>query len=186
MERNVTPSSFVRNGIRIRHLMLAIGGIAAVVTGCSTRPADPGTTTPVEAGALSNPFLAVVSGQIALPARIWTASGTHTAKGYATKAAEATSVEGMKADCANINLNKKLAADFRSDVFGGGMKGFFYKCQQVGPDTNEYWFTVSAANQAQIDKLCDPTTKYPIVYDEQHDTYWIDEPFTCTSRVSPS
>jgi hypothetical protein len=181
----VTPSNLVRNGIRIAHLMPAILGIAAAVTGCSTRPADPGTTTPVEAGA-AGPFLTVVSGQIALPARIWTASGTHTAKGYATKAAETTNVEGMKADCANINLNKKLAADFRSDVFGDGMKGFFYKCQQVARDTNEYWFTISAANQAQVDKLCDPTTKYPIVYDEQHDTYWIDEPFTCTNRVGPS
>lgn len=182
----MTPSTLVRNVIRIAHLLPAIVGIAVAVTGCSTRPADPGTATPVEAGSAGNPFLTVVSGQIALPARIWTASGTHTAKGYETKAAEATSVEGMKADCANINLNKKLAADFRSDVFGDGMKGFFYKCQQVGPDTNEYWFTISAASRAQIDKLCDPTTKYPIVYDEQHDTFWIDEPFTCTSRVGPS
>jgi hypothetical protein len=180
----VTPSASIRDGIRITHLMLVISGIAAVITGCSTRPADPGTATPVGAG--GSPFLAVVSGQIALPARVWTASGTHTAKGYTTNAAETTSVEGMKADCVNINLNKKLAADFRGDVFGDGMKGFFYKCQQVAPDTNEYWFIISAANQAQIDKLCDPTTKYPVVYDKQHDTYWIDEPFTCTSRVGPS
>ncbi|KAK9350210.1 hypothetical protein V1505DRAFT_380376 [Lipomyces doorenjongii] len=92
----------------------------------------------------------------------------------------------MKADCDNINLNSKLAADFRSDVFGPGVKGFFYKCQGVLPDTNMYWFTISSADQAQIDALCDPTTNYPIIYDEQHDTYWIDEPFTCTSRANPA
>lgn len=79
------------------------------------------------------------------------ASGTHTAKGYSTEAAETTSVEGMKADCDNINLNKKLAADFRSNVFGTAVKGFLYKCENIAPDT-----------------------------------YWIDEPFSCASRVGPS
>ena len=34
------------------------------------------------------------------------------AKGYTTAAAEQTSVAGMKADCDNINLNKKLSTDF--------------------------------------------------------------------------
>lgn len=38
----------------------------------------------------------------------------------------------------------------------------------------------------QIDKLCDPATKSPIVHDAQHNTYWIDEPFSCTSKMSPS
>jgi hypothetical protein len=93
--------------------------------------------------------------------RTWT--GTHTAKGYTTEAGETTSVECMKADCDNIDLNKKLAAGFRSDIFGQGMKRFFCKCQKVGPDTNKYWFTSSSADQAQIDKLCDPTTTYLIV-----------------------
>ena len=188
MEHNVTSSSLVRNGIRIAPLLLAALGTGVAVAGCSpsSNIADAGTTTRAEAATSGSPLLAQVAEQISLPARTWTASGTHTAKGYTTEAAETTSVKGMKADCDNINLNKKLAANFRSDVFGHGMKGFFYKCQGVGPDTNKYWFTISSADQAQIGKLCDPTTKYPIVYDKQHDTYWIDEPFTCTSQVGPS
>jgi hypothetical protein len=92
----------------------------------------------------------------------------------------------MKADCDNINLNKKLAADFRGDVFGPGMKGSFYECQAAGPDTDKYWLTISSADQAQIDKLCDPATTYPIVHDDQHDTYWIDEPFTWIEKTGPS
>jgi hypothetical protein len=36
-------------------------------------------------------------------------SGTHTAKGYTSESAETASVEGLKQDCDNINLNKKLA-----------------------------------------------------------------------------
>src|SRR5262249_43350468 len=127
-----------------------------------------------------------VAKQIDLPARTWTASGTHTAKGYTTEAAETTDVKGMRADCENINLNKKLAADFRGDVFGPGVKAFFYKCRRVAPDTNKYWFTISSADREQIDELCDPNTAYPIIYDKQHNTYWIDEPFMCTSRIGPS
>ena len=34
----------------------------------------------------------------------------------------------MKADCDNINLNRKLSTDFLRDVFGPGLIGFFYKC----------------------------------------------------------
>ncbi|MFF7648610.1 hypothetical protein ACFZCY_01865 [Streptomyces sp. NPDC007983] len=40
--------------------------------------------------------------------------------------------------------------------------------------------------RTQIDELCDPNTDYPIVYDEQHDTHWLDEPFTCTKRAAPA
>ncbi|QKV90749.1 hypothetical protein HUT19_02460 [Streptomyces sp. NA02950] len=108
--------------------------------------------------------------------------GTHTAKGYTTEAADTTNV-GMKADCEKINLNKKLAA---SDVFGPGVKGFFYRCERVARDTNTYWFTISSADRGQIEKLCDPNTECPIVYDEQHDTYRIDEPFTCTRLAAPA
>ncbi|KAK9384115.1 hypothetical protein V1515DRAFT_583253, partial [Lipomyces mesembrius] len=75
-----------------------------------------------------------VAEQIALPACTWTAFGTHTARGYTTVAAENTSIEGMKADCDNINLSRKLAADFRIDVFWLGVEGFFYKCQRVLPE----------------------------------------------------
>jgi len=100
----------------------------------------------------ANPLLAQIAAQIGLPAQVWTASGTHTARGYTSAAAQTTSVEGMRADCDNINLNKKLSTDFLSGVFGPGLIGFFY---------------------------------YQLVYDQQHDTYWIDEPFTCTARTSP-
>jgi len=176
----------VRKGIWIAPLLLATLGIGvAVVVGV----ADAGPTEQTEPAASAtsgSPLLTEVAEQIALPARTWTASGTHTAQGYTTEAAKTISVDGMKADCDNINLNKKLAADFRSDVFGPGMKGFFPKCQRVAPGTNKYWFTISSADRAQIDKLCDPRTTYPVVHDEQHRTYWIDKPFTCTSRVGPS
>lgn len=152
------------------------------VLGPGTAAAQPGGA---DAASPDNPFLAEVAEQIGLPDAVWTASGTHTAKGFTTAAAQATSVEGMRADCENINLNKKLATDFLNGVFGPGVKGFFYKCQNISPDTNMYWFTVAAADKAEIDKLCDPATTYPVVYDQQHDTYWIDEPFTCTTRTSP-
>lgn len=151
---------------------------AALLTGtgagCATGAAEPNTP--------DKPFLDVVAEQIGLPPQALTVSGTHTAKGYLSAAAEATNTAGMQADCDNINLNKKLAADFRSDVFGPGVKGFFYKCEKIAPDTNKYWFTISSADRAQIDRVCDPATGYPIVYDRQHETYWLDEPFSCGSN----
>jgi hypothetical protein len=94
---------------------------AAMTVGSGIGAADPASTTP------ANPFLAEIAAQIGLPAQVWTASGTHTARGY----------------------------------------------------------TSAAADPAQIDKLCDPATTYQLVYDKQHATYWIDEPFTCTARTSP-
>jgi PAB1-binding protein PBP1 len=149
---------------------------AAMIVGSGIGAADPASTTP------ANPFLAEIAAQIGLPAQVWTASGTHTARGYTSAAAQTTSVEGMRADCDNINLNKKLSTNFLSGVFAPGLIGFFYKCENISPDTNKYWFTIAAADPAQIDKLCDPATTYQLVYDQQHDTYWIDEPFTCTDR----
>lgn len=165
-------------GARVASLLLASVVLGCAVAGCASGAGQPATS--------DRPLLDVVAEQIGLPAQSWTASGTHTAKGYVSEDAKTSSVEGMKADCDNINLNKKLAGDFRSDVFGPGMKGFFYKCEKVAADTNQYWFTISSADKAQIDKLCDPATSYPIVYDQQHDAYWRDEPFTCTSRVGPT
>jgi hypothetical protein len=153
-------------------------GVAMTVIGSGLAAADPATTP-------ANPFLAEIAAQIGLPAQVWTASGTHTARGHTSAAAQTTSVEGMRADCDNINLNKKLSTDFLSGVFRPGLIGFFYKCENVSPDTNKYWFTIAAADPMQIDKLCDPATTYQLVYDQQHDTYWIDEPFTCTARTSP-
>jgi len=146
--------------------------LIGVTAGCPVGTAEPDNP--------DKPFLEVVAEQIGLPPQALAVSGTHTAKGYVNAEAQVTNTAGMQADCDNINLNKKLAADFRSDVFGPGLKGFFYRCEKVAPDTNKYWFTISSADQAQIDKVCDPATAYPIVYDQQHDTYWFDEPFSCT------
>ena len=158
---------------------LGAGALVAVGLGAGSAAADPDATSP------AHPFLAEIATQIGLPAQIWTASGTHTARGYTTEAAQTTRVDGMRADCDNINLNKKLATDFLSAAFGPGLWGFFYKCENISPGVNKYWFTIASADKAQIDKLCDPTTTYPVVYDQQHNTYWIDEPFTCTTRTAP-
>ncbi|KAJ5482052.1 hypothetical protein N7475_000864 [Penicillium sp. IBT 31633x] len=159
--------------IKISMLLTTVGVMSAAI-GCS-------------AATITNSLLlAEVAKQLSLPASTWSASGTHTAKGFTSESAETASEEGLKLDCQNINLNKKLAVDFRSDVFGPGVTGFFYKCEKVSEDTNNYWFTISAGNEAQIDKLCDRDTTYPIVYDQQHNTWFIDEPFDCTLRTNPT
>lgn len=181
MTTSSSMSSPIRNAVRAALLLLM--ALALAVVGGVT---EVGAATPSGKPAPRSPFLAEVAEQIALPKRAWTAWGTHTATGYTTEAARTVDVEGMKADCENINLNKKLAANFRSDVFGPGVKGFFYRCERVAWDTNEYWFTISSADRSQIDELCDPDTEYPLVYDEQHNTYWLDDPFTCTRRAAPA
>ncbi|KAJ5588918.1 hypothetical protein N7537_011596 [Penicillium hordei] len=156
-------------------MLLRTLGVISTSIGCSTS-----TVT-------NSLLLAEVAKQLSLPASTWSASGTHTAKGYTSKSAETASVEGLKQDRDNINFNKKLAVDFRSDVFGPGVMGFFYKCEKVSDDTNNYWFTISAGNKTQVDKLCDPgTTTYPIVYDQQHDTWFMDEHFDCARRTNPT
>ena len=170
----MTSTSQSHRGMRTTTGLFAALLIGAAA-GCAIAGAEPDTP--------DKPFLDVVAEQIGLPPQASTVSGTHTAKGYVSAAAQATNTAGMQADCDNINLNKKLAADFRSDVFGPGVKGFFYKCEKIAPDTPEYWFTISSADQAQIDRVCDPATAYPIVYDPQHDTYWLDEPFSCTGHA---
>jgi hypothetical protein len=113
-----------------RRRMEAPDAVAVVAQEAGSDPGTTNQTTQAQAALPAGPLLADVAEQIALPAHTWTASGTHTAKGYTTEAGETTSI--------------------------------------------------------QIDKLCDPATTYPIVHDEQHDTYWIDEPFTCTRRTGPS
>ncbi|CAG8262818.1 unnamed protein product [Penicillium nalgiovense] len=155
-------------------LLLTSLGLMSAGTGCSA------------ATVTNSLLLAEVAQQLSLPASTWSASGTHTAKGYTSESAKTASIEGLKQDCDNINLNKKLAVDFRSDVFGPGVTGFFYKCEKVSEDTNNYWFTISASDETHVDKLCDPNTTYPIVYDQQHDTWFIDEPFGCTRRTNPA
>merc|ERR1711972_150984 len=123
-------------------------------------------------------FLEMMAKEMHLPENAYTVSGTHFAQGYTTAGAAEVNLEGMQADCDNINLNKKLSPSFRPDVFGPGLKGFFYKCERIG-DRNKNWFTISTRSHSDVVKLCDPNTTYPIVYDSQHNTYWRDEPFTC-------
>lgn len=130
-------------------------------------------------------FLQQIAQSVSLPASTWSANGTHTAKGFTSANDTTTDVQGMAADCENINLNKKIAVNFSSDAFGDGLIGYFYKCEKISPDTNLYWFTISSGNAAQIDRLCDPNTRLPIVFDSQHDTWWIDEPFDCIQRTGP-
>merc|ERR1719284_886615 len=129
-------------------------------------------------GAQQSAFLETVTSEVGLPSNAYTVSGTHFAQGYTTEDAAEVNAAGMQADCDNINLNKKLSASFRSDVFGPGVKGFFHKCEKVG-DKNKYWFTISTRSHSDVVQLCDANTTYPIVYDEQHNTYWRDDPFTC-------
>ncbi|KAJ5091766.1 hypothetical protein NUU61_006636 [Penicillium alfredii] len=164
--------SFLSPKLRIAPLLVATLSILA--TGCTA------------ATVTNSLLLASIAEQLALPAMTWSANGTHTAKGFTTQQADTASAEGLKADCDNINLNKKLATDFRSDVLGAGVTGFFFKCESVSADTNKYWFTISSGSSAQIDKLCDSNTKYPIVFDKQHNTWFIDEPFDCARRTSPT
>lgn len=160
--------------VQIKTSILAILALGSMGIGCAAT-----TTT-------NSLLLSSISEQLFLPASTWSANGTHTAKGFTTESADTANAEGLKQDCDNINLNKKLAVDFRSDVLGSGVTGFFYKCEKVTADTNKYWFTISAGDKAQIDKLCDSVTTYPIVYDKQHNTWFIDEPFNCTRRTNPT
>merc|ERR1712176_1698425 len=71
----------------------------------------------------NNVFLRSVATQMKVPADAYTVSGTHFAQGYTSEDAKSLNVAGMQADCDNININEKLSASFRSDVFGpNGMK----------------------------------------------------------------
>lgn len=157
-----------------RRVLLGAMGLLAAATECSATMTVPNSL-----------FLQEIAESVSLPMFTWSANGTHTAKGYTSKNASVTSVQGMHEDCENINLNKKIAVDFRSDVFGNGLIGYFYKCEKIRPDTNMYWFTISSGESAQIDELCARNSSLPIVYDSQHNTWWIDEPFECTQRTGP-
>ncbi|TQC49570.1 hypothetical protein EEB14_08960 [Rhodococcus sp. WS4] len=103
----MTSSSAVRYGRNSAPLLLAA---LFVVAGCSNSGDSAESATTQSEAPPGSPLLAEVAEQIALPAQTWTASGTHTAKGYTSETAETTSAPGMKADCDNINLDKKLAA----------------------------------------------------------------------------
>jgi len=125
----------------------------------------------------------------------YTVQGLHYAQGFKTERANEIYADGMQQDCDNINMNRKLATNFRSDIFGDGIIGFFDSCvleEVTGAKTsminatattnkNLYTFTLTSANKSQIDLLCSEENPLPIVYDDQHDTYWIDEPFNCTT-----
>jgi len=64
------------------------------------------------------------------------------------------------------------------------MKGFFWKCERIS-GVNKYWFTISSESKADVEKLCDSNLVLPVVYDEQHQTYWQDLPFACDSFTPP-
>ncbi|CAL5873115.1 uncharacterized protein PFLUO_LOCUS7384 [Penicillium psychrofluorescens] len=159
-------------------ITLLAAALSAIATQCSASIHPP---HPYPA----SPFLGQIAEQMALPGVAWTANGTHHAKGYTTKSMEMTYAKGMREDCENVNLNMKLSTNFRSDVFGPGVKGYFYKCEKINPETNQYWFTITSGNSTHIDRLCSQKTPYPITYDSQHSTWWIDEPFTCTQQWRP-
>ncbi|KAJ5204324.1 uncharacterized protein N7498_005203 [Penicillium cinerascens] len=158
-----------------RRILLGAASLLVAATECSATMTVPNSF-----------LLQQIAETVSLPMYTWSANGTHTAKGYTSKDATTASVQGLHEDCENINLNKKIAVNFRSDVLGDGAIGYFYKCVNISHDTNKYWFTISSGNGSQIDELCDPNTKYPIVYDSQHNTWFIDEPFDCTQRTSPA
>merc|ERR1712146_825497 len=117
-------------------------------------------------------------------ANSYTIQGLHYAIGYESEsgADSAINAEGMRQDCENINLNRKLATNFRSDVFGDGIIGFFDDCK-LDNETNKnlYKFTLSSTNKTQLETVCNNKDDLPLVYDAQHDTYWIDEPFNCNN-----
>ena len=126
-------------------------------------------------------FLEVVAESIGLQPDSFTVQGLHYAQGFVTESGNELNVEGMRQDCENINLNRKLATDFRSDVFGDGLIGFFDHCElDTTTNKNLNQFTLSSTDKLQLERVCNNTAPLPIVYDSQHDTYWIDEPFNCT------
>ena len=112
-------------------------------------------------------FLTVVANQTGLPAPRWTASGIPRLKGFTAAAAETNQRRRDEGRLRQHQPEPKLSTDFLRDVFGPGLIGFFYKCENISADTNQYWFTIASGDPAQIDKLCDPATQYPVVYDAQ-------------------
>ena len=126
-------------------------------------------------------FLEVVAESIGLQPDSFTVQGLHSAQGFVTESGNEINVEGMRQDCENINLNRKLATDFRSDFFGDGLIGFFDHCElDTTTNKNLNKFTLSSTDKLQLERVCNNRAPLPIVYDSQHDTYWIDEPFNCT------
>jgi len=67
-------------------------------------------------------------------------------------------------------------------VFGDGIIGFFDDCKKdETTNKNLYKFTLSSTNKTQLEMVCNNKDDLPLVYDAQHDTYWIDEPFNCNN-----
>jgi len=135
-------------------------------------------------------FLAIVGKSVGIKPNqsYFTVQGLHFAQGFKTDNALEVNLEGMYQDCDNINRNKKLATNFRSDFFGNDIIGFFDSCEQVEVERsfttkNLYKFTLSSTNKTQLDFVCANTNPLPINHDVQHDTYWIDFPFNCTTPL---
>merc|ERR1711908_38274 len=71
--------------------------------------------------------------------------------------------------------------------FGDGIIGFFDDCKlDTTTNKNLYKFTLSSTNKTQLEMVCNNKDDLPLVYDAQHDTYWIDEPFNCNNLEEAS
>lgn len=141
----------------------------------------------VRASLTQSPFLDAYAASVGFPrenATLFTISGWHTARGFLSPQALTPSTTGMRQDCDYIRTSKKIVADFRRDVLGSGVWGFFGDCSPVVDPTtytthNNYSFVISSANASAIEvlktKFADETM--PIVFDAFRDTWWIDEPY---------
>ena len=127
-------------------------------------------------------FLTAIAESLRLPDTVHVRKGLHNATGYKDNSATLPNVAGMAADCTNININRKLAIDFRADDFGLGIFGFFDSCKAWDKPAlgNLYQFTLASANKPQLDEVCRRKEALPAVYDSQHGTYWVDFPFSCS------
>lgn len=115
--------------------------------------------------------------QLAIPASMtWSASGTQTAKGYTSESTETASVEGLKQDCDNIDFNGPSTSAAMFLVSGLWVSSTSARRLATIPTTTGSPSVLAA----RLDKLCDTSTTYPIIHDQQHDTWFIDEPFDCT------
>ena len=79
--------------MRFASRLCAVGSGATLAAVMTMLAAGIGTADP-DAEAPVNPFLGQIAAQIGLPAQVWTASGTHTARGFTTAAAQTTKRRG--------------------------------------------------------------------------------------------
>mmetsp|Transcript_8667 Transcript_8667/g.9939 ORF Transcript_8667/g.9939 Transcript_8667/m.9939 type:complete len:207 (-) Transcript_8667:133-753(-) len=190
------------NSLRKKAVVVVVAGAIALLFGVASHynsGGSPPTTSNLlrrndiarSSGLLNNrDFLTIVGESIGIKPNqsYFTVQGLHYAQGFKTHDALEVNRKGMYQDCDNINRNKKLATNFRSDFFGNGLIGFFDSCEQVDlvhsfTTKNLYKFTLSSTNKTQLDAVCANKKPLPLSYDDQHDTYWIDFPFECTTTL---